>query len=268
MSNTTMELHTDVHDGDGPYLLLVHGMISSRAQWTPNLEALKEVCRPITVELWGHGRSPSPEDASQYYPENYVRMFEHLREDLGVEQWLVCGQSLGGSLTTRYALDHPDRVTAQICTNSMAAFGDPEWLKNIRNGATERAALVREGGHTAIEKMRFHPKNATRLPDEIRNDLVKAVELVDPMGIANTFEHTVTRTTTRERLHENKVPMLLVCGTFEKRFKPLRDFVEARMPHTEVVDLPAGHAVNLEGVDGFNESVVEFIKQNARAVSH
>jgi pimeloyl-ACP methyl ester carboxylesterase len=258
-----MEIHSDVHEGNGPYLLLVHGILSSRAQYEPNLEALKEVCRPVTVELWGHGRSPVPEDPALYHPENYVRMFEQLREKLGVDTWMIAGQSLGGSLTIRYALDHPDRVSAQICTNSMAAFGDAEWVQNVRAGAAERARFIREGGHEAIDKMPFHPKNATRLSEEIRNALIDGAEMVDPLGVANAIEHTVANTSTRERLIENTVPMLLVCGTFEKRFKPLRDYVEEAMPKAEVVDLEAGHSVNLEARDGFDEAVVEFIRRHA-----
>jgi pimeloyl-ACP methyl ester carboxylesterase len=69
-----MELHCDVHEGDGPFLLLVHG--------------------------------------SLYHPDAYVAAFETLRERLGASRWLVCGQSLGATLTLRYALDHPERVRA------------------------------------------------------------------------------------------------------------------------------------------------------------
>ena len=61
-------LYYEVHDGDGPHLLLVHGILCSRALWMPNLEALSTVARPVVVELFGHGRSPSPEDADAYTP--------------------------------------------------------------------------------------------------------------------------------------------------------------------------------------------------------
>ena len=61
--------HYEVHPGRGPHLLLVHGMLSSRAQWLPNLAALAAVCRPVTLELWGHGRSPAPADPAAYHPD-------------------------------------------------------------------------------------------------------------------------------------------------------------------------------------------------------
>ena len=78
-----MHLHWQTHGGNGPYLLLVHGMLCSRAQWLWNLPALKRVCRPVTVELWGHGRSPSPETVGHYAPKHYITEFEAIREQLG-----------------------------------------------------------------------------------------------------------------------------------------------------------------------------------------
>ena len=71
----------EVHQGNGPYLLMVHGILSSRAQWRPNLEALKEVCSPVILEPYGHGRSPSPGGAEYYRPAAYVEAFETIRAD-------------------------------------------------------------------------------------------------------------------------------------------------------------------------------------------
>ena len=110
--------HYEVHGTAGPHLLLVHGLLSSREQWTPNLAALTQHYRPVIVELLGHGRSPSPEDPAAYRPEAIVADLERIRSALGVERWLVCGQSLGAALTLRYALRHPERVIAQVFTNS------------------------------------------------------------------------------------------------------------------------------------------------------
>src|SRR5690349_20972563 len=115
-------LHVEIHGGEGPLLLLVHGMLASRAQWQLNLPALRRVCRPVVVELLGHGRSPAPTHPDPYRPSAYVLEFERIRAELGAERWILCGQSLGAALTLRYALDHPERVQAQIFTNSNSAF--------------------------------------------------------------------------------------------------------------------------------------------------
>ena len=91
-------MHVEVSErGVGPYLLLVHGLCSSRAQWRPNREALETFSRPVVIELLGHGRSESPDDPGAYRVGAYIERFEALRVDLGVEKWAVCGQSFGAS---------------------------------------------------------------------------------------------------------------------------------------------------------------------------
>ena len=80
------DLNWRVHDGSGPYLLLVHGMLSSRNQWLPNLVDLAKVCRPVTVELYGHHEAPTPTEPDQYLrlsltllnSRKSVRTFNHL----------------------------------------------------------------------------------------------------------------------------------------------------------------------------------------------
>jgi pimeloyl-ACP methyl ester carboxylesterase len=105
-----------------PVLLLLHGFLSSRAQWIPNIESLCEFCRPVTAELWGHGSSPVPGEAKYYKAAGYSEAFETLRKKIGVGSWFVCGQSFRAGLIANYSLRHPEVVRGQILTNSLSAF--------------------------------------------------------------------------------------------------------------------------------------------------
>jgi 2-succinyl-6-hydroxy-2,4-cyclohexadiene-1-carboxylate synthase len=175
-------LHHAAHPGNGPFLLLVHGMLSGRSLWQPNLAALSAVSRPIVVELWGHGRSPSPDDPACYRPEAYVRAFEELRAELGAERWFVCGQSFGAALTLRYALDHPERVIAQVFTNSASALGDADWVARMRTALPALADEIERGRGAAIERMPIHPRHAQRIPAEYREAVLADAARVSPRG--------------------------------------------------------------------------------------
>lgn len=259
----TQRLYHEVHAGDGPYLLLVHGNLSSRAQWLPNLEALSRVARPVVVELWGHGRSPSPEDPSLYAPESYVEQFEALRAELGIERWAVLGQSLGAALTLRYALDHPERVLAHVFTNSNSALADAEWGSTVRIGMQKWAEEIEAEGYAAIERLPIHPSKGKRLPAEIRRALVRDCERCSPRGIALGGLHTVPTSPLRNRIGENRVPSLLLAGRLEKKFQGVRDYAERVMPELDVIELDAGHAVNLEAAERFNEETTRFLIRRA-----
>lgn len=256
------EPHYDIHDGTGPYLLMVHGFLSSRSQWKPNLAALSQVSRPVVLELWGHGRSPSPDDPKHYHPDTYVAFFDTLRQRLGAEQWIVCGQSLGAALTLRYALMHPSRVIAHVFTNSNAGLADAEWLDTRHQSANEQADAIDREGREAVERIPVHPRHAKRLPADVYQAFLEDADLHTPKGIARTLRYTTLQSPVRHRVGENRVPTLLVCGERERRFASKREFVEGAMPHLQVVGTPGGHAVNIETADAFNTAAVEFIRQH------
>jgi len=217
------------------------------------------VSRPVVVELWGHGRSPTPEDASAYHPDAYVTAFETLREQLGAPRWLVCGQSLGATLTLRYALEHPERLLAQVFTNSTSALADADWVAGVRSGGAQQADAIERGGRGMLEKIPMHPLHARRLPPEVQEALVADAALLDPKGVAHTIRYTVPESPIRERVKENRVATLLVCGERDARFEAQRRFAERHLPHLEVVSIDAGHAVNIEAADAFDAAVTEFV---------
>lgn len=254
-----LRLHYELHPGQGPYLLLVHGYLSSRAQWLPNLEPLGRICQPVVVELWGHGRSPAPDDPALYHPNAYIEQFEALREELGAELWAICGQSLGAALTLRYALSCPEQVMAHVFTNSMSALAEEGWEERLRPLMELQARRLLEDGHRALAEHPLSPARGSRLPPEAREALLADLAISDPKGIAYTGLYTVLPSSVRGRIGDNRVPSLLVVGEREERFREPRRYAEANLPHLRVVALDAGHAVNLEAAQAFNEAVIDFL---------
>lgn len=253
--------HWQIHEGDGPCLLLVHGFLSSRAQWMLNLEALKEVCTPVTVELFGHANSPSPADPACYQPDHYVACFETIRAALGIEHWFLLGYSLGAGLTLRYAFEHPRRVVGHLFTNSTSGLADAGQREIWRAGSKEAAARIRSGGHSAMMRIPVHPCHARSLPEAVKGALLADAKLHNPQGIAMTLEVTNPAVSVRERLIENARPACLIWGTKERRFTPHATHARSIMPDLRVVEVDAGHGMNMEAPAVFNLAVSEFIDQ-------
>jgi pimeloyl-ACP methyl ester carboxylesterase len=69
-------LHTDVHAGNGPFLLLVHGFLSGRSQWGPNLEALSRVCRPVVGAEAGHAVNIEAAEVFNRAAVDFIRRLE------------------------------------------------------------------------------------------------------------------------------------------------------------------------------------------------
>ncbi len=256
-----MQLHWTRHPGTGPPLLLVHGFLMGPSQWLKNLDALGEVCQPIVVDLWGHGHSPAPEQAEPYRPVAYVDAFESIRKALEADAWFLCGYSLGAGLTIRYALTHPERVVGHAFTNSTSGFAGAKQVEVWEKTAAEGAARILEGGRPAIERIPVHPRFAKRLDSDIYDAMLIDAELLAPLGIANTVRYTTPRVSVREDVNSNERPALLLNGQREKRFQPMREFIANAMANVAIVDLDAGHGVNMEAYADFNRALTEFITQ-------
>ena len=251
-------VYFEVHGQAGPYLLLVHGFLSSRAHWLLNLEALSVRFRPVVIELLGHARSPTPEDRSAYSPDSYVAEFEAIRESLGADRWFVCGQSLGAALTLRYSLDHPDRVMAQVFTNSNSALAGGDWAKRVMPIMEAQAKQIEREGRDALDKHPFAPTRSRRLPPEAKEALIADYALHNPIGIARTAVHTIPYSSVRDRVGATRRPTLLVAGDREDGFREQGRFAEQAIAGVSVVHLDTGHAVNIEDAPGFNVALSEF----------
>lgn len=258
-----MRLRWQCHEGRGPHLLLVHGFLSSPSQWLLNLPRLAQHCRPVTVSLWGHAGAPAPDEPARYRPEAYVAEFERIRAELGIERWFALGYSLGAGLTVRYALTHPERIVGHAFTNSTSALADAARIAEWRATADQAARQILEGGHAAMERIAVHPRHARKLPASVFEALCTDAARHDPTGIANALRYTNPAASVRALLGANTRPALLVCGTRERRFQPLRAVAEADMPHLEIVDLEAGHGMNMEVAQAFDEAVIAFLTAHA-----
>ena len=256
-------LHWEEHPGNGPPMLFVHGFLSSRAQWRENLEPLGAVCRPVVVELWGHGRSPAGGSPHDYSAAGYLEQLEAVRERLAVERWHLCGQSLGASLTLRYSLRFPERVLCQVFTNSNSAFATAGIIEERRRLAAAAIEDIEARGLAAVEDLPVHPRRARRLPPDLYRELVADALRIEPRAIADSYRHLNVDVSVREAARTISVPTMMVCGSYEKRFAPHRDYAAANVPGLRVVDLPAGHAVNAERHEEFNEAVAAFLRTGA-----
>ena len=208
-------IHWQQHPGEGPPALFVHGILTSRAQWTPNLDALASVCQPVVAELLGHGRSPAPAEPEPYEPAAYVATFEAIRERLGVDRWFLVGFSLGAALTLRYALTHPERIIAHVWTNSTSGLADTEQQAAWQRDADASRVRVLAGGTAAIERIPVHPRFAKRLPADLRDQLLDDCARLSPVGVANTIAYTTPRASVRHLIAGNRAPALLTQGVRE-----------------------------------------------------
>jgi len=108
-------------EGQGPDLVLLHGLGASSFSWRHNRARLARHFRVITPDLPGHGRSPAPLDAD-YRAEALVRGVVDFLDWQGLDTVALGGNSLGGGLSLVLAREHPARVSALVLLAPAAAM--------------------------------------------------------------------------------------------------------------------------------------------------
>jgi pimeloyl-ACP methyl ester carboxylesterase len=109
--------------GSGPPLLILHGIEASAENHLRNLAALGSVRRVIALDLLGHGLTDKPD--RPYEVDDYVGHVLGLMDSLELERTDILGQSLGGWIACRLALDEPERV-GLLVLNTMAGLPIPD----------------------------------------------------------------------------------------------------------------------------------------------
>src|SRR4051794_35515783 len=93
-------------EGEGPLIVLVHGMAGSSITWDRVVPALAEGFTVLAVDLPGHGASAKPVDGD-YSLGAFASVVRDLMVTLGHERGTVVGQSLGGGVAMQFAYQFP-----------------------------------------------------------------------------------------------------------------------------------------------------------------
>lgn len=148
-------LHTRVWGGDGPGVLLVHGLASNLRLWTGVAELLAtDGHRVVAVDQRAHGRS-DPSDVL-----DLATLTDDLVEVIaahGLDRPVAVGQSWGGNVVVELGARHPEAVRAVVGVDgghleladrfatpdeAWAILAPPDWDAQPRTWATIVAAVT------------------------------------------------------------------------------------------------------------------------------
>jgi pimeloyl-ACP methyl ester carboxylesterase len=108
--------------GDGPGVLLLHGLVGYAGEWAETARWLTERCQVVALDARGHGSSERrPADGSR---QAHVADATFAVERLGLDPVLVVGRSLGGQAAFLLAANRPDLVRAVVLVEANPGAGD------------------------------------------------------------------------------------------------------------------------------------------------
>lgn len=112
---TPGEVHWDVSGpADGPAIVFVHGAMMGRSVWRPQIDALADRYRCVSVDLPGHG---TQRDAAFSIDEAAAGVIRAI-DEAAAGRAVVVGLSLGGYIAMTVAGRHPERVRGLVIAGS------------------------------------------------------------------------------------------------------------------------------------------------------
>jgi pimeloyl-ACP methyl ester carboxylesterase len=133
-------LALDDTPGDGPDIVLLHGLTATRRYVVMGSNALARAGhRVIAYDARGHGES---DPAQPYDYPSLAADLHGLLDERGVDRAVLAGASMGAHTALRFALEHPDRVAGLVVVTPAYLPDEPRDLE--RWDALARG--LREGG--------------------------------------------------------------------------------------------------------------------------
>lgn len=128
MENDSRIHYRDEGNRRGETIVLIHGSSASLHTWEPWVEILGKEFRIITLDLPGHGLTGAVPN-EDYSTDAFIETVDAVISQLGLIEFTLGGNSMGGGVTWQYTLHYPEKVNAMLLID---ASGLPEWWAETR----------------------------------------------------------------------------------------------------------------------------------------
>jgi len=256
-----------------PVVILLHGFGASTFSWEKVLQPLAEFGTVIAFDRPAFGLTERPlppfDGPNPYTPDFQVDLLFGLMDELGFERAVLIGNSAGGTIATRAAVDHPVRVAGLVLVSAAiySGGGSPSWIRPLlqtpqlnRLGPLFARQLAGDQGDAFI-------RSAWHDPNLITPDIIEGYRR--PLQVQNwdraLWELTKASRSSglQDRLSEIRVPVLVVTGD-DDRIVPTEDSIRlaSDLPGASLVILQrCGHLPQEECPSAFLQAVGPFLSE-------
>ena len=253
-------------------IILVHGLASNAGFWRYNIPELSKKYRVIAVDLPGYGKSQKGD--YPYTLSFYADEIKKLVEELKLKNVVYVGHSMGGQIGLILSMKYPNLLDKLILA-SPAGFekfdrGEGDWLRSVMTikgvKSTNEEGIRR---NLSINFYNFCDKWEWMVEERVR--MRKAADF-------DEFAYTVVKCVnamldepTYDKLSEVKTPTLIIYGRYDGLIpnpylhpgfsSDVYEKGAKGIKNSKLVQLDnAGHMIQIEKADEFNQAVLDFLK--------
>ncbi|MEA2636698.1 MAG: hypothetical protein QOH92_3465 [Chloroflexota bacterium] len=253
-----------IRKGQGPAVLLLHGIPSSSYLWRDMIDPLSTSFDVLAPDLLGYGDSDKRLDAdlSIAAQARYMVVF---METLGVHQAAVVGHDIGGGVAQLMAVDEPGRAARLILIDTAV---DNNWpvpvVARLKEPAWDQIMVnidMRKGLREGLEKGMVTPGRVT---DEVVDEWTRPFQ---DLGGRRAYLRAARALNNRDlvgrskHIEEIETPTLILWGADDAYLEPRWAEVLQRKFRNSTVEIidPGGHFLPLDRPDAVVEAITRFL---------
>src|SRR5262245_24927285 len=256
--------------GDGPPVVLIHGMVNSSRHWETVALRLAERYTVIAPDLIGHGDSAAVR--GDYSLGAHASSIRDLLTTIGIERATIVGHSLGGGIAMVFFYQFPQRVErlALISSGGLGHKVSPLLRGAALPGAAAGIWLVanrrvREALDRAGARMRSRGSRKGVYLQAVARAMRPLQEAAARRAFLQTLRSVVDvrgqHVSAMDRLYLlGELPTLIVWGERDNTI-PIEHGLaaHAQIPNSTFVTLPgAAHFPNLEDPEGLADALLDW----------
>ena len=210
MLHTTPAGNPAYIEGEGPTIVLIHGVLMDHRMWRAQVKALSRSFRVVCMNMLGHGKAPNPPGPRKL--DDFVEQTREVITDVcGHEHPALAGFSMGGLVVQAYAIKYSRELRGLMIMNAVYNRTPAEKdnvmvrLNNLVNGSIK-------GMEGPARERWFRDDEKQKYPREI-DEMISWLYDGDPE--AKTKAYRVFATSDDEtsgRLGEIVCPTLVMTG--------------------------------------------------------
>ena len=259
--------------GDGPPVVLIHGMVNSSKHWEQVALQLADRYTVVAPDLLGHGDSAAVR--GDYSLGAHACSIRDLLTTIGIDRATVVGHSLGGGIAMQFFYQFPQRVE-RLALISSGGLGH-EVSPMLRGAALPGAAAgiwlvanrrVREALDRAGERMRAHGSRKGVYLQAVARAMKPLQEAAARRAFIQTLRSVIDvrgqHVSAVDRLYLlGELPTLIVWGGRDNTI-PIEHGLAAhdQIPNSRFVTLPkAAHFPHLEDPGGLADALLAWLDE-------
>ncbi len=254
------EMHY-LEEGKGPPVVWVHGSgpgVNAYSNFAPNYKVIAAAgYRSVMPDMIGFGWSSKP-TGIDYTLELFVQSLREFLDQLEIRRSILIGNSLGGAISMKFAIDHPERVEKLVLMGPGGIESRETYFKmpGIQKMVSQftGAGFDRKGLKGLLELLSYDPKFVT---DELVEERFNVLQTQPKDVLGRMMIPDLS-----PELWKIRCPVLGFWGV-EDQFCPssgyekiLRAVVDSRF----IMYSHVGHWAMIERATDFNRYVLEFLQ--------